>query len=226
MTIDKHNNINARQIKAARALLDWSQEDLANAAGLSIATIRKIEAGSISPRDKTMGSIISALEGKNIEFLSPDGLRLKDNEVTIIEGEDSYVRLMDDVYHTVKKGSGDVLFLYLDDSLSPESIIDSELRVRKTGAKFRILAEEGDTYLYYPLEEYRWIPKKYFKKNLYIIYGDKVALCIFDGHMRTNPKRIVVIENAVLMESMKSMFDFMWENCRKPTITTAPQVYE
>lgn len=45
----------ARQIKAARALLDWSQEDLAIRAALSIATIRKIESGALSPRDKTMG---------------------------------------------------------------------------------------------------------------------------------------------------------------------------
>jgi len=53
MPIETRNNINARQIKAARALLDWSQENLASASGLSIATIRKIESGHISPRDKT-----------------------------------------------------------------------------------------------------------------------------------------------------------------------------
>jgi transcriptional regulator with XRE-family HTH domain len=51
------STINARQIKAARALLDWSQEDLANTSGLSIATIRKIESGHISPRGKTINSI-------------------------------------------------------------------------------------------------------------------------------------------------------------------------
>jgi len=39
--------LKARQIKAARALLDWSQEKLAEAAGLSVAMVRKLELGSI-----------------------------------------------------------------------------------------------------------------------------------------------------------------------------------
>ena len=37
--------IRAGQIKAARAILGWSQEELALAAQLSVATVRNIEKG-------------------------------------------------------------------------------------------------------------------------------------------------------------------------------------
>lgn len=61
--------IHARQIKAARAILNWSQQDLAQSTGLSITTIRKLEMGFISPRNTTTNVIRQAIEGAGIEFL-------------------------------------------------------------------------------------------------------------------------------------------------------------
>jgi ribosome-binding protein aMBF1 (putative translation factor) len=58
MTLKNRTIVNADQIRAARAYLNWSQEDLAAAAELSVATIRQIETGHISPRDKTISSDI------------------------------------------------------------------------------------------------------------------------------------------------------------------------
>lgn len=49
--------INSTQIRAARAVPNWSQNDLAQASKLSIATVRKIELGLISPRYFTMDAI-------------------------------------------------------------------------------------------------------------------------------------------------------------------------
>ena len=69
------SSLKARQIKAARALLDWSQDDLASHSGLSVNTIRKMELGHISPRGKTSHAIRHAFEDNGLEFLEPDGGR-------------------------------------------------------------------------------------------------------------------------------------------------------
>jgi ribosome-binding protein aMBF1 (putative translation factor) len=76
--------ISSSQIRAAKALLRWSGEDLANKAGLSLSTIRRVEASEGVPDTqnmKTLLSIMKALEEAGIEFIgAPDdrpGVRLK-----------------------------------------------------------------------------------------------------------------------------------------------------
>ncbi len=63
------------EIRAGRALLGWSQLDLAKAASVGVATVRRLEAA----RDEIRGSVDSlwkiqiALESAGIEFIPADG---------------------------------------------------------------------------------------------------------------------------------------------------------
>ena len=65
------------QIRAARALLDWNQADLAQAAKVSIATIRRMESqkGPVMGYVSTVMRIQSAFEKEGIRFLDsgPEG---------------------------------------------------------------------------------------------------------------------------------------------------------
>ena len=67
--------VSIRQIKAARALLAWSQEQLAAAAEVSIPTIKRLEAqdGPLGGRNETGLKIRSALESAGVEFLDDNG---------------------------------------------------------------------------------------------------------------------------------------------------------
>ena len=67
--------VSIRQIKAARALLSWSQEQLAEAAEVSIPTIKRLEAqeGLLGGRDETGIKIRLALETAGIEFIEENG---------------------------------------------------------------------------------------------------------------------------------------------------------
>ncbi len=218
--------VNARQIKAARALLDWSQKDLAEASGLSISTIRNIEAGFISPRDKTMGSIISILEDANIEFTIPDGVRLKDQNVAVIEGTDCFVQLVEEIYHAMSERGGEIRFMNGDGSRMNEVEWASLIKLRKAGLRFRILVREGDTDLQLPLSEYRWVPSTYFHYNVVAIYSDRVAISVYGKNTQKDMYKVVVIRSAALSISMKGAFDFMWDNCRQPSMTTSNKQYQ
>ena len=58
------------QSKAARALLSWSQTDLADAAGLGLSTIKDYESGRRKPHSRNLGKIDHAFSDKGIEFLN------------------------------------------------------------------------------------------------------------------------------------------------------------
>jgi predicted transcriptional regulator len=79
--------VSIRQIKAARSLLAWSQEQLAAAAEVSIPTIKRLEAqdGPLGGRDETSAKIRSALETAGVEFIDENGggpgVRLRERQV-------------------------------------------------------------------------------------------------------------------------------------------------
>jgi transcriptional regulator with XRE-family HTH domain len=67
--------VSIRQIKAARALLAWPQEQLASAAGVSIPTIKRLESqdGPLGGRSETGAKIKQALERAGVEFIDENG---------------------------------------------------------------------------------------------------------------------------------------------------------
>jgi predicted transcriptional regulator len=67
--------VSIRQIKAARALLAWSQEDLAAAADISVPTIKRLEAhdGPLGGRANTGDKIQKALQTAGVEFIDENG---------------------------------------------------------------------------------------------------------------------------------------------------------
>jgi transcriptional regulator with XRE-family HTH domain len=67
--------VSIRQIKAARALLGWSQDELAAAAAISIPTIKRLEAGDgpLGGRRETGDQICNALQLAGIEFIAENG---------------------------------------------------------------------------------------------------------------------------------------------------------
>jgi transcriptional regulator with XRE-family HTH domain len=76
--------ISSMQIRAARGLVGISQLELAEFAGVGVATIRRIEVAreQVSGNAQTLVRIQRALESKGVEFIDQDdkkgpGVRLK-----------------------------------------------------------------------------------------------------------------------------------------------------
>lgn len=70
----------AAQLRAARALLGLSQAEVAEAAGLSVPTVKRAEgAGAISASASALAAIRAALEAQGVEFTNGDrpGVRLR-----------------------------------------------------------------------------------------------------------------------------------------------------
>ena len=72
--------ITSRQIKAARALLGWSQQELADRAIVSANAVIRLERGTVDSRMSTLTAVQRALAKGGIEFIAADakgeGVRL------------------------------------------------------------------------------------------------------------------------------------------------------
>ena len=64
------DELTPKHVRAARALLAWSQKDLAKAASVAISTVADFERGQRTPVASNAQAIRSALEGAGIRFLA------------------------------------------------------------------------------------------------------------------------------------------------------------
>lgn len=205
--------IDFRQIRAARALLDWSQPDLARASGLATSSVKNIESECGTARKETLDAISDAFERNGIEFMPGSGVRIKSQAVTVHDNRHATADLLDDIYAHVQACSvREVLISGLDEGHSIDTdgaaLLQRHIaRLTEAGIRERILICEGDTrYLNAP-ECYRWLPREYFTRNAPIyIYGDRVA--IHSGSLR---RRAVIIENRSLAQHLRKQFDLLWD---------------
>ena len=65
----------AEQLRAARGLIRWSQQELAQTSGVSVPTIKRLEAmeGELSGHTATLKALALALEGAGVQFIAENG---------------------------------------------------------------------------------------------------------------------------------------------------------
>lgn len=117
-----------------------------------------------------------------------------------------------DIYRTAESDTRPILQAYVDDNkfaelLGEEAYPHVQRMEKLTKLNFKILQREGDSY--FPAKnysEYRWIPEKNFMAVPFIVYGDKLAIIVFDKE----PK-IIVINYPIVAEVYRLQFTSLWE---------------
>jgi transcriptional regulator with XRE-family HTH domain len=220
--------ISREQIKAARAMLDWSQRALAeNCESVSEPTIKLIETGKINSTPETLGALQQTLEDAGIEFLPQHGVRFRDDLLTVIERHDEndnvYLKLLDDMFYTLKDTGGEVLFSFVDNSVTPEIAIEKQKLIRSQGVRFRFLVRNDDNYLIWPVEEYRYLPEGQFLNNPAIVYGNKFAVLVQEPGWR-QPMKFILINDPSIAEIKRKEFEIIWNTSKPATKTTVEAV--
>ena len=65
--------ITPSQCRAARGLLDWTQQELADAARIGVATVRLFEGDAAGSRQATLAVLRQAFELAGVEFIDENG---------------------------------------------------------------------------------------------------------------------------------------------------------
>lgn len=73
--MEASDSLEPTQVKAARALLTWSQQELAKEAGIAVSTVADFERGQRTPTSNNLSAIRTALEKQGVTFLSGGAVR-------------------------------------------------------------------------------------------------------------------------------------------------------
>jgi len=212
----KMNPIRAGQIKAARALLDWSQNDLADAAGLSINTIRNLELGYISPRGSTTNVVRQALEDAGLEFIDNEGIKRRMEEVKIYQGADSCHMFFNDILQTIREKPGDIVCVAKSQEIVAQSYgvknfnhLDRLERLSEIANVKCLLSDAAPSRLFNDAFQFRTISRYHAGPVSYYVYGDKYAVVLTE---KNDAFRFVVFKSMSLAQAYHANFMSLWDN--------------
>lgn len=216
--------ITTAQIRGARGILNWSQQDLAQRTGISATSIGAIENGQTTPRESTLEKIKSTLEDFEIEFIE-GGIRKRQKMLQVIEGDDCYVKVLDLAYLTLSKSNGkkEILFSGADERRSPTYIIEKFRFLLRNNIQMRSLIKSNDTYIMGNLENYRWLTDDLFlDTDVKVIFDNYVVYFMSWKEI----KKAIVINDENIANENRRTFEYIWEKSPAPTKTTATVKYE
>jgi transcriptional regulator with XRE-family HTH domain len=213
-------SVTSSQIRAGRALLGWSQQDLAARALITQVTVANIENDKTGGSRSSLKAIRVALENEGVNFVE-NGVVRTDDFLSVWAGEDAYLRLLDDIYFSLKENKGETLFMGADERKNLPGVSDVIRKMKSAGIRLRIIIEEDNYHILGDLDDYRQIPTRYFANAVSVIYGDKYAILV--GTPETF--RVCLVKNEAVLKAQRGVFDFFWENGKRPARRDVLQVY-
>ncbi len=214
-------SITTAQIRGARGILNWSQQDLAQRTGISATSIGSIENGQTTPRESTVATIRKTLENAGIEFIGLDGVKVQSDHIRTLRGEDGFSEFLDDVYNTaIQYGTektpvqvflSNVVHENWVKAMGPERWENHTKRMteKKNVMDVRIIVKEGDwNFPAKAYSQYKWFPKELFNDKSFYSYHDRLAFLNF----KNDDLEVIIIKQPAFAEGYKTLFLIAWEH--------------
>lgn len=213
--------ITISQIRAARALLNWSQSDLAAKARLSHTGIARIENGVNKPNSRTLDKIVMAFDRMDIEFIGQTGVKKRHGEVQLLQGKEALSAFLDDVYETCRSfGSPEQPApLYLSNiiyedwvrKIGRDNWQQHVERMSKISDRIdvRVLVREGsfDNSANPTYAHYKTVPAATLKGESVYSYHDRLAYLKFHDDVC----EILLIKQMNFAQSFRDLFSIVWD---------------
>ena len=210
--------ISANQIRAARALLDWTVVQLGEKVGVGATTISAIETGRSSGSKDVLTAIIYAFQAAGVELTEDGGVRPRQSKVASYRGKDGFKAFFDDVYEVASTHKNpDISITNVNEAeydkwLGSYEVVHANRMTKLENVKLRVLMKERDIHLTSTSYcEYKWIPEEQFADVSLYIYGDKVAFIEFSEH----DVSVTLVESQSVTLSLRKMFEITWKNAYK-----------
>jgi transcriptional regulator with XRE-family HTH domain len=210
--------ITGEQVRAARALLDWSLADLAEKSGIGQQAISKFENRETEPMSKTVQKLQKVLEDAGIEFLATGGVQPRQDVIRSYKGRAGFIEFIYDVYQTAKSGQGEICVSNVNEAdfeywLGDEDAAYVEKMDKLKNINFRILSKHGDMNVSSSYAEYRWVPEEQFSAAPFYVYGDKFAMILFEKDVT-----VFVVKNSSIADAQRKQFDIAWDKAEIPVL--------
>lgn len=206
-------DVSADQLKAARALLGWSQADLAQKSGYSLPAINNIERGLYKAHSATMEDIIQTFEQNGIQFLDGPGVRLENSGLRIkcYEGTDAIHYLFKKIGIALEENDQELLICGIDEKIIKEQFSKelSKLQKQLRNSNVRILTyKRFSDAMTFPNFQKRIAPDTMPLLPCFI-YTGRVATVLLD-----NPVHIAILYNDKLAQDYEQYFNHQWQQTK------------
>ena len=200
------------QIRAARALKNWSQAELAEKVNMATPSIGNIEAGKHTPSQQTQAAIFEVFEAAGIEFID-GGVRHNPHTVKSLQGHSGFAEFRMDVLNEARNGALDICVSNVDErqfSKWGEGKVNDAYRAEMKkipDLNFRILIKENDDFLSASYATYKWLPEDRFGEISFYVYGEKIAIISFED----DDFNAFVIKHPHVSNFYRREFDRLWK---------------
>lgn len=206
--------ITSDQIRAARALKNWSQTDLAERTGLAVPTIANIELGKQMPGKSTIEKIIDAFTVGGIAF-TPNGVEFDKNEIFSLVGEGKFKNLLFDAITTMQQlPPRERVFMAMnaeDCATTDEETALYETMLKNKISLKRIVSKKAE--ITYPQFETKIIDHEYSdSKGAFFVFGDRTAF--YTAAENGQEPTTLIVTNARIAETYKKTFMYMWDTLK------------
>ena len=188
------------QLRAARALLNISQDDLAKGAGVAVTSIRQFELGATANLQQKTENALRVFLGEKIEFIGARGVAMREADHLVLEGETVIAQMFEDIHvHLSGQEDGEALFLYGDTPCPLQlKIADYCVLMKKAGFSYRSICQKKNEAAFV-----RIIPTNFTPLPLQVVYGSTVAQMI-------RLDRILLVRSPMLASGLKQTFEMLW----------------
>jgi len=214
--------ITVEQCRAARALLGWTQQDLADACGLSKTAINNFETEHSDIKSESLRAIRLAFESLDIEFLEDQGLKKRRDKVDIFKGPHALTHLIDDIYLSLKDTGGEVLVSNPDDKFFTSDVNEKWCSIIETAKgkqiHSRVITTPSQSKKYgtaaIGTKDNRHIIEANMAKVLpmAVIYSNKTAFKYLNSNI------ITITTSQQVSDSERTRFELLWDISKESNV--------
>lgn len=203
-----------QQIKAARGLLEWSQDELGERAGLSKTAITNIESGRYRPKSESLMSIKNACELAGVEFIE-GGVKFSLSKIHTIKNPNFEQKMRDFIYETCKNQNIRHIDFF---GINPRALPPDQAqlarehieRMGKLGVTSRvIISDKIDPKDFLHSLNVRTMPDQYHvHTSPLFVFGTYTGMILYDV------QEVVIIINKNQALFQKQLFEFVWAHSK------------
>ena len=215
--------ISPSQVRAARGLLSWTQQDLADAANVGVSSIKIFEKAEEKtdnklkiPRADLINQLRDTLEGSGIQFLEGDGVKRRCETTRVYKGSDAGDKFFDEMLKAATENDDSILaFFKSQDDLTKYSGEPRRTNLERLNKLHEVVdikclvAQPNALFIPTPQFEIRPVPKCAISQISFFVYGDKFAWLDMNAYLDMT---IIAIHESTMTLDLTKVFMNYWDH--------------
>jgi transcriptional regulator with XRE-family HTH domain len=204
--------LSIEQCRGARGILNWTQQELADASGLSKTAINNFEKGHSDIKNESLKSIKYAFVSAGIEFIGQHGLTRRTDKTEILNGENAFLTLFNDILDSAEQTQKELMISNYNLKHVMSQLSDAKLKQRNAIFKNsmisqRFLCTPENVHEEIKGREYRALPDSItcFAPTTYIYGESKVAFGLWEM------SSILIVNSKTVYDAEIARFNHIWE---------------